>query len=109
MTASNFFGVLDSLDPKALSERESAILSLAVMGKTDDQISFALNITSSTVNSYWVRIRSKLGPYSRVQIVVGVLAFEHQRKVREMEAVIASLRSALSVGNDLPKLDILMQ
>ena len=52
-----------------LSEREQQVLDLAVQGYTDDMIANALSIEKGTVNSYWVRIRSKLGHLSRTHLV----------------------------------------
>lgn len=52
-----------------LSERENEILDLAADGLTDVQIALRLTIRPSTVNSYWVRIRSKLGHRSRTELV----------------------------------------
>src|SRR5689334_16434395 len=64
---------LSNLDLELLSTRERQILGLAVEGCTDEQIGQRLGITTSTVNSYWVRIRSKVGLLSRTEIVGGYL------------------------------------
>jgi len=60
----------------ALSAREREVLDLAVEGRTDDEIGHALGITSSTVNSYWGRVRGKLGQLSRTELVGLVLRHE---------------------------------
>ncbi len=52
-----------------LSARELSVLLYAVKGFTDDMISNELNIEVGTVNSYWVRIRGKLGNFSRTELV----------------------------------------
>ena len=52
-----------------LSSRELAVLKLAVEGKTDEMIARELGIGRGTVNSYWVRIRGKLGHLSRTELV----------------------------------------
>ncbi len=52
-----------------LSTRENEILEAAIEGMTDIQISQKMGITQSTVNSYWVRIRGKLGQLSRTELV----------------------------------------
>jgi DNA-binding CsgD family transcriptional regulator len=60
---------LSNLNLDSLSDREREILNLAIDGMTDQQIANRLRITSSTVNSYWVRIRGKLGHLGRTELV----------------------------------------
>ena len=52
-----------------LSPRELAVLTYAVQGYTDDMIANEFGIECGTVNSYWVRIRGKLGNLSRTELV----------------------------------------
>lgn len=52
-----------------LSTRELAVLTLAAHGCTDDMVASELGIQCGTVNSYWVRIRGKLGNLSRSELV----------------------------------------
>jgi DNA-binding CsgD family transcriptional regulator len=52
-----------------LSGRELEVLTYAVRGFTDDMIARQLGIETGTVNSYWVRIRGKMGHYSRTELV----------------------------------------
>ena len=52
-----------------LSPRELAVLTFAAQGHTDDTIASFLDIQTGTVNSYWVRIRGKLGNFSRSELV----------------------------------------
>lgn len=68
--------VSTSFDRSKLSEREGAILDGAIEGLTDVQIAQRLDITPSTVNSYWVRIRGKLGQLSRTELVALTLKQE---------------------------------
>lgn len=51
-----------------LSERELEVLELAIAGHTDVAIAQKLGIQAGTVNSYWVRIRGKLGNFSRTEL-----------------------------------------
>ena len=53
----------------SLSERELQVLDYATQGYTDDMIAQALGIGKGTVNSYWVRIRGKMGHLSRTHLV----------------------------------------
>lgn len=77
-----------------LSTREREVLDLGVLGRTDEQMSQELGLTVATVNSYWVRIRGKLGPFSRVEIVGAVLRHEsglrHADLIAEVERLKAS-------------------
>ena len=53
----------------ALSARELQVLTLASQGFTDNTIAHNFGIQPGTVNSYWVRIRGKLGNLSRSELV----------------------------------------
>jgi len=68
----------------SLSARESEILKLAAAGQTDVSIAHSLGITVPTVGTYWNRIRSKIGSYSRTEIVAIVLRAESDRQISEM-------------------------
>ncbi len=74
-----------------LSGREGEIVLLAVEGRTDEQIAQKLGITTSTVNSYWVRIRGKVGPLSRTELVGLVLRHEARKNNADMLAENAAL------------------
>lgn len=54
---------------EALSLRERLILELAAKGHTDKGIANEIGIAPSTVLTYWLRIRSKLGPHPRAELV----------------------------------------
>ncbi len=77
-----------------LSAREQEVLDLAVEGRTDEQIAQALGLTTSTVASYWVRIRGKVGALSRTEIVGMVLRQAAVRRERGLHAENDVLRSA---------------
>jgi DNA-binding CsgD family transcriptional regulator len=59
-----------------LSQRELEVLDLAAKGCTDKEISKELGIGVGTVNTYWTRIRGKLGTSSRAEAIALV---ERQR------------------------------
>ncbi len=73
-----------------LSEREKEILDLAIDGLTDQQIGNHLGITASTVNSYWVRIRGKLGHMSRTELVSKIVS---QRAANDRKAQTTRIRA----------------
>jgi PAS domain S-box-containing protein len=53
----------------SLSEREREILELSCDGYTDCGIANKLSISKGTVNTYWGRIRAKLGSRSRPELI----------------------------------------
>src|SRR5689334_13501038 len=69
-----------------LSPRESQLLLLASEGLTDNGISLKLGISVATVNSYWVRIRSKLGAQSRTEAVAMALKAQAEASLRKLQS-----------------------
>lgn len=69
-----------------LSNRENEILDFAIEGLTDQQIAIRLEISTSTVNSYWVRIRGKLGHRSRTELVAAALKEHSQGQISGLES-----------------------
>jgi len=56
-----------------LSDREEQVLLLSTKGLTDKEIARKLNLSIATVNTYWVRIRTKLGGANRAELVAAAL------------------------------------
>ena len=52
-----------------LSPREQELLTLAAQGLTDQGIAHRLGISVATVGTYWGRVRVKLGPFNRTELV----------------------------------------
>lgn len=69
-----------------LSPRETQLLHLASEGQTDNGIALKLGISVATVNSYWVRIRSKLGAQSRTEAVAMTLRTQAEENLRRLQA-----------------------
>lgn len=69
-----------------LSPRETQLLLMASDGLTDNAISQKLGISVATVNSYWVRIRSKLGAQSRTEAVAMALRSQAEANMRKLQA-----------------------
>lgn len=68
-----------------LSPRETQLLLMASEGHTDNAISLKLGISVATVNSYWVRIRSKLGAQSRTEAVAMALRTQAETNMRKLQ------------------------
>lgn len=62
-----------------LSGREKQLLQMATRGHTDQSIANHLGISLATVGTYWGRVRTKLGPYNRTELVAKFLK-EHAEK-----------------------------
>jgi len=69
-----------------LSPRETQLLLMASEGHTDNAISLKLGISVATVNSYWVRIRSKLGAQSRTEAVAMALRTQAEINMRRLQS-----------------------
>jgi PAS domain S-box-containing protein len=80
-----------NLQLEMLSKREREILDLAIEGNTDQQIGNKLEITPSTVNSYWVRIRGKLGHLSRTELASRILQQQSKLAYKRLENRVLSL------------------
>lgn len=68
-----------------LSERERQLVQLAAEGHTDSSIANQLGISEATVSTYWGRVRIKVGPYSRPELVATILR-------AQLDEVISALR-----------------
>lgn len=79
-----------------LSPREHQLLILAAQGYTDQGIAHKLGISLATVGTYWGRIRIKMGPLNRTELVahflkeeaaheVDALRSENQRLLTELD------------------------
>ena len=68
--------VLEMERPKMarkLSSREEEIVDLCVHGLTNEGIAHRLGISVGTVNTYWLRIKLKVGGLGRTDTVVKVV------------------------------------
>ncbi len=68
---------------KELSPREEEILELCVQGMTNDAIAQKLGLSVGTVNTYWLRIRLKVGGNGRTDTVARVIKERAERALRE--------------------------
>ncbi len=67
-----------------LSPREQQLLKYASEGLTDCAIAQELGISEATVGTYWGRVRIKLGPYSRTELVATVMRAERESAVEAL-------------------------
>lgn len=59
-----------------LSERERQLVKLAAEGHTDASIAHRLGISEATVSTYWGRVRIKVGPFSRPELIATIIRQE---------------------------------
>ncbi len=71
------------MDDKPLSPREKELVQLAVEGYTNDGIANKLGISPSTVDTYWLRIRTKVKGESRTAIVAEII----REKAAELQRI----------------------
>jgi PAS domain S-box-containing protein len=68
-----------------LSEREEQVLLLSTKGLTDKEIAKKLGLSIATVNTYWVRIRTKLGGANRAELVAAALQMNAEETLTAKE------------------------
>ncbi len=88
-----------------LSRREDEIVALAIEGLTNEAIASALNLSVGTVNTYWCRVRLKVGGVARTDTVAKVIADRSEERKRDraalpahfpqMDAMTLEMRAAL--------------
>src|SRR5512140_2785578 len=68
---------------RELSPREEQIVALCVEGLTNDGIADRLGLSVGTVNTYWLRIKLKVGGLGRTDTVVRVIKERAERALRD--------------------------
>lgn len=97
---------MDTPRPKfQLSDRETSLIQLASTGATDTAIAHKLGISEATVGTYWGRIRIKLGPYSRTELVAIVLRTEQAEALKQLRDENAQLVQQLQTAILAPGAD----
>lgn len=68
-----------------LSDREKQLVKLAAEGHTDTSIAHELGISEATVSTYWGRVRIKVGPFSRPELIATLIRQELDEVVEELK------------------------
>ncbi|MBS1726644.1 MAG: PAS domain S-box protein [Armatimonadetes bacterium] len=76
---------MDRKEHPSLSERERQLIDLAAQGLIDTAIANKLGISEATVSTYWGRVRVKIGPYSRTEIVAIVMKEESEKAMAALK------------------------
>lgn len=71
---------------EGLTDREKDVLTLASRGFTDKEIASALGLSVSTVSSYWMRIRLKLGTNGRAESVAVAMQRAAESEIEHLAA-----------------------
>lgn len=80
---------------KELSPREEEIVALCVEGLTNDAIAHRLGLSVGTVNTYWLRIKLKVGGQGRTDTVVRIIKDKAERALRAANVERAGLSELL--------------
>jgi DNA-binding CsgD family transcriptional regulator len=81
---------------KQLSPREEEILELCIQGMTNESIAHQLHLSIGTVNTYWLRIRLKVGGSARTDTVVRIVQDRADTALRVANLECAHLSELLS-------------
>jgi len=92
--------VMANIPTRQLSERERQLLELARQGFTDQAIAKELVISVPTVATYWGRIRIKMGPLSRPELVAHYVQAESADRMASLHAENESLRRRLTPATE---------
>ena len=72
-----------SMATRELSQREEEIVELCVEGLTNEAIAHRLGLSVGTVNTYWLRIKMKVGGFGRTDTVVRIIKERAEKALRE--------------------------
>lgn len=81
-----------------LSQRELQLLVLASRGLTDQAIAIELGISLATIATYWGRIRIKLGPLNRTELVAKYLDVKAKEEIELLQNEVEVLRAQLETS-----------
>lgn len=88
-----------------LSPREAEIVELAIQGLTNEGIALKLDLAVGTVNTYWLRIRLKVGGLGRTDSVARVIKERAERALAAANVDKGSL-AELIVDRDLSLVEV---
>lgn len=79
---------------KKLSPREEEIVGLCIEGLTNEAIAQRLGLAMGTLNTYWVRIKLKVGGQGRTDTVARIIREQAERALMEADLEKARLAEA---------------
>lgn len=79
-----------------LSPREIQIVELAIVGLTNEAIAHKLELSIGTVNTYWLRIRLKVGGIGRTDTVAKIIRERAEEALREANSTKSELAEAVA-------------
>ncbi len=81
---------------RELSPREEEIVELCVQGLTNEAIAHKLGISLGTVNTYWLRIKLKVGGFGRTDTVVRVIKERAEKALRDANTERSSIAEMIA-------------
>ncbi|MDQ2985323.1 MAG: LuxR C-terminal-related transcriptional regulator [Armatimonadota bacterium] len=96
------------MDARELSQREEEVVDLCIEGLTNEAIAGRMGVSVTTVKTYWLRIKFKVGGLGKTDTVIKVLkersrrganvqSDEQPETVAEKGRVIVQYRAALAL------------
>lgn len=83
------------MNPFKLSDRETEIIEMAARGLTDQAIANELGISLATIGTYWGRVRIKMGPLSRPELVAKFVRQSSDAAVESLKSSNEALQAEL--------------
>jgi DNA-binding CsgD family transcriptional regulator len=84
------------MNHRDLSPREEQVVSLCADGLTNDAIAHHLGLSVGTVNTYWLRIKLKVGGMGRTDTVVRIIKDRAERALRDANVERSSLAAMVA-------------
>ena len=84
-----------------LSTREKEIVDLCVEGFTNEAIAHKLGVSVGTVNTYWLRIKLKVGGFGRTDTVAKIIRDRAETALREAELALSELNEIASKREEI--------
>ena len=81
---------------KPLSPREEEIVELCVEGLTNEGIALRLGLSVGTINTYWLRIKLKVGGLGRTDTVARIIKDRAERALREANVELSGLADIIA-------------
>ncbi len=90
-----------TMSSQSLSPREDEIVSLAIEGLTNEAIANNLNLSIGTVNTYWQRVKLKVGGLGRTDTVAKIIADRAEERKRNRAILPAHFPQMDPLPNEL--------
>lgn len=84
------------MPPKELSPRENEIVELSMQGLSNEAIAKQLGLSPGTVNTYWLRIRMKIGAGGRTEAMIRLIEERAERALRHSHIPVKEVQTLVA-------------